>query len=157
MDNRVLRALERFICATDEVLARLGEDLNGHIVGDESFLDNRAYEVEVSLRRRRETHLDFLVPHPHERFEHHALAFGAHRVNESLVSVAKIDGTPPGCRGNRLRRPRAVGKVDGRGVGVRAIAVNRKVRRLLIVDHGVLLVVKGFGRAEPPRRVRPES
>ena len=49
VDNCVLRALERFICATDEVLARLGEDLNGHIVGDESFLDNRAHEVEVSL------------------------------------------------------------------------------------------------------------
>jgi hypothetical protein len=54
MHDGAARALERFEGAPDQVLARLGEDLDGHVVGNVLFVDQLAHEVEIGLRGRRE-------------------------------------------------------------------------------------------------------
>jgi hypothetical protein len=53
-------AAKRFEGAPDEVLARLREHLDGHVVGDVPPSMRLAHEVEVGLRGGRESDLDFL-------------------------------------------------------------------------------------------------
>ena len=136
MNNRVLGPANRFVGAANEVLARLCQHLNRHVVGDKAFLDDCAHEVEVGLRRRREPHLDFLVAHRHEPVEHHTFALGAHRVNQGLIAVTQVHGAPAGCGRDAFGRPRAVGQVHGENLVVRAVTMHGHRRRLLVVLHG---------------------
>jgi hypothetical protein len=53
-------ARQRFEGARDQVVARLGQHLDGDVVGDQVFVDQLAHEVEVGLRGRREADLDLL-------------------------------------------------------------------------------------------------
>src|SRR5688572_2113797 len=59
-----------------------------------------------------ETDFDLLVSHPYPQLEHAPLAFRGHRVDESLVSVAQIYGTPLGCLLDAFGRPRAITHVN---------------------------------------------
>ena len=63
VDDRLLGALDRLVGAVDEVLARLGQHLDGDVVGDRVLVDEAAHEVEVGLRGRGEADLDLLVAH----------------------------------------------------------------------------------------------
>ena len=63
--------------ALDQVLARLGEHRDAHVLRDLVALDELAHEVEVGLARAREADLDLLVAHRDQQVEHGALAVRA--------------------------------------------------------------------------------
>ena len=85
----------RLVGALDQLVAALGQHLDGDVVGDQVLLDELAHEVEVGLAGRREPDLDLLEAHGHERLEHPQLADRVHRVDERLVAVAQVDRAPP--------------------------------------------------------------
>ena len=99
--------------APDQLVARLGEHLDGHVVGDLPLVDDVAAEVEIGLAGGREADLDLLEAEAHELLEHAQLPPEAHRLDERLVAVAQIDGAPDGRTGDDGARPAAVGQVDG--------------------------------------------
>src|SRR5258708_3794636 len=81
------RRIER---SPDDLLARLRQHLDGHVVRNQALLDQLAHEVVIRLRRRRKTDLDFLVAHLDQQLEHPELAFRVHRLDQRLVTVAQI-------------------------------------------------------------------
>ena len=161
VDDRLLRAADRVVGALDEVVAALRQHLDRHVVGDVAALDELAAEVEVGLARRREADLDLLVAHLHEQLEHAQLALGVHRVDEGLVAVTQVDGAPARGLLDALRRPGAVGQLEGDLLVEGQVLLERHSRRLLGVDHRFTLSsafrsVSGRTR-ETPRRGGPGS
>ena len=114
MHDGALGALDRLEGAADEVLAALGEDLDGDAVGDEVAFDQLTHEVEVGLRRSGEADLDLGEADLDETVPHATLAHGVHRVDQRLVAVAKIDRAPDRGGLEPLVRPGAIGKFHGR-------------------------------------------
>ena len=108
--------LQRFVGARNELRTRLGQHLDGDVVGNQVLLDDFAHEVEIGLRRGRKSHLDFLEADLHQHVEHAALARRIHRFDQRLIAVAQIDAAPDRRRLNDAVRPGAVGEVD-RGKG----------------------------------------
>ena len=94
VDDGVLDALQGIERLADDVLARLRQDLDRHIVRDQVFLDEAAQELVLRLRCSREADLDFLEAD----FEEHLVEFHfliqAHRDDERLVAIAKVDAAP---------------------------------------------------------------
>ena len=130
--DRARNALERDERPIDQVLPALHEDDDRDVVRDQLLVDERAHEVEVGLRGRREPDLDLLEPELDQQPEQATLAVDVHRVDQRLVPVAEIDGDP-------LRRslepavgPGAVRQLDGRdtdGSGGRAWSWGRTAPR----------------------------
>ena len=89
---------DALVGAPDQGLPRLGEHLDGHVLGNAILLDELAHEVEVRLRGRREADLDFLEAHVGEGLEHVQLAPSVHRIDERLIAVAKVDAAPDRAR-----------------------------------------------------------
>jgi hypothetical protein len=134
---------DRLVRALDQVLASLGQHLDGDVLRDQVLVDELTDEVEVGLARRREPDLDLLVPHADEQLEHDALALRGHRVDESLVAVAQVDRAPAGSLGDALGRPRAIGDVDSDLLVERPVLVDRhRGRALGVVHDGLLLFVR---------------
>src|SRR5690606_5171869 len=94
------------------------------------------HEVVVGLAGRGKSDLDLLEAHAHQQVEHDALALRTHRVDERLVTIAKIDGTPAWRLSDPLARPGAVREVDVQHLVERTIFVNRHGRWFLRVFHG---------------------
>src|SRR6185437_3731504 len=115
-------AADRVERLLDQLRARLGEDLDRDVVGDQPLFDDLANKGPVGVGRRRKADLDLLEAELQQHLEHAALALGPHRLDQRLVAVAQIDAAP----GRRLvedaRRPRAVGQVYRRE---RAVFVDR--------------------------------
>src|SRR5690606_41770042 len=88
------RALERLEGALDELVARLGEDLDGDVLRDQVLLDQQPAEIEVGLRGGRETDLDFLEADLAQGSEHPQLALGVHGLDQRLVAVTQVDAAP---------------------------------------------------------------
>lgn len=152
----LLRAVDRLVRAVDEVLARLGQDLDRDVVGDRALVDQRPDEVEVGLRGTGEPDLDLLVAHPDEQVEHRPLAFGVHRVDECLVAVTQVDGAPAGRTVDLLRGPGAVGQVDGDLLGEGDVLVDRHPGGALRVLHRFAFVgVVAVRPRRTPRRGGP--
>ena len=84
--------------ALDQILARLHEHLEPHVVRRAVFLDEPAVEGELGVRRRREADLDFLEAALHERLEQLELLADVHRHGERLVAVAQIHAAPDRAR-----------------------------------------------------------
>ena len=59
-------AFDRFDGARNQVFARLGHDHEGHVLGDEVFVDEAAHKVKVGLRCGWKAHLDFLEADAHQ-------------------------------------------------------------------------------------------
>ena len=98
---------QRLEGALDQVLARLHEHLEPHVVGDAVFLDEPAVEGELGLRGRREADLDLLEA-------------ASSRAVEQLELLARRSSAwrAPGCRraGPRCTR-RARGRWSGPATG----------------------------------------
>ena len=133
VDGRVTGAAQGLHGALDQLLAGLGEDGDGHVLGDRVLLDDGAHEVEVGLARGGEPDLDLLVADRDQQVEHRALACGRHGVDQRLVAVAQIGGEPAGGLGDAVVRPRAVGDVDGL---VGPVLVHRHAGGLLPYGRG---------------------
>ena len=114
VDDDLLGALDRLERALDEFRAALGQNLDRDAVGDRAALDDRADEIEVGLRGGGKGDLDLLEPHADKESEHAVLAVDAHRLDERLVAVAKIDRAPDRGLVDDPRRPLAVGQDDWR-------------------------------------------
>ena len=78
------------------------------------MFDAPAREVEIGLRRRRKTDLDFLEAHVEQQVEHPRLALVAHRVDQRLVAVAQVDRAPDRRLVDAFGGPGAVGETDQR-------------------------------------------
>ena len=135
-----LDAAQRFERAIDELAARLREYLDGYRIGNQVLLDQAPREVELRLRRGRESDLDFLEAELDEQREHLELLRHGHRLNEGLVTVAQVDTAPVGRSVDRAIRPAAVGQGD------RAI---RAVFRVIELAHRA---VPSTTRGTAPRR-----
>ncbi len=94
MDDRLLRADERLDRALDQILARLHEHLQPHVIRRVAFLDEQTVEGEFRVRRGRKTDFDFLETGLHERLEQFQFLRDVHRHGERLVAVAQIHAAP---------------------------------------------------------------
>ena len=157
VDVGVVHADQGLHGALDQVLARLGEHRDRHVLGDPVLLDQLADEAEVGLAGRREADLDLLVAHPHQEVEHRVLAGRRHRVDQRLVAVAQVRAQPARRLGHRPGRPGPVGQLDRREG---AVAVDRHAAGPLGVAewsgggcHGFLAGFASECRcARPPQR-----
>ena len=86
-----LGTLQTFIRALQQIFAALHQHLNSDIVWNEVLFNKQTNEIEIGLRRRRESHFNFFEAHFHECVEHAQLALWIHWVDERLVAVAKVD------------------------------------------------------------------
>ncbi len=153
----LLGALDRLVGALDQVVAGLRQHLDGDVVGDRVLFDQAAHEVEVGLACAREADLDLLVAHADQQVEHDALALRAHRIDQCLVAVAQVNGTPAGCLGDALARPGAIGQFDGDLLVERTVTVDRHCGCFLVVLHGVSISSRVVvSQRQTPRRERPE-
>ena len=148
MHNRLRCALNRLKSTGNQVLTRLHQNLNGHIRRNVAVLNQGAHKIKVSLRRRRETHLNFLVTHLHQQLEHRKLTVGVHGVNQRLVAVTQIHCAPARSLLNDLIRPGAVRQVNNNLFVERAVLVYRHGAGLLVVFHDEFLWV-GPSRSTP--------
>ena len=126
----------------DQLVPRLGQHGDLHVIGDEMAFDEAADEVEVRLARGREADLDLLVPHPYQQVEHGPLAGRAHRVDQRLVAVPQVRGQP--ARGSRdgPAGPAAVGQVNGLE---RDVALTGHPAGLLLHAGGAVLALHALG------------
>src|SRR5690606_18884634 len=96
---------------TDQVLARLRQNNDGHVVRDALVIHQLANEVEVGLRGRREADFDFLEADLHELVEEAQLALHAHGLDQRLVAVAQVGRHPDGRASNAFAWPGPFGEV----------------------------------------------
>ena len=94
VNDHLLRAADGLEGALDQFRPALGQDLDRDVVGNRARFDDRADEVEIGLRSGGEGDLDLLEAHAGEEPEHAVLAFDAHRLDQSLIAVAEVDGAP---------------------------------------------------------------
>ena len=78
---------DRFVGAFDQMLASLGQHLDGHVIGNEVGFDQLPHEIEIGLAGRREADLDLLVSHGDEQREHTQFARWGHGVDQGLITV----------------------------------------------------------------------
>ena len=126
MNDRATRAAQRVERAADQLVARLRQHLDRHVVGNQVLLDQLPDEIEIRLRRRRKRHFDFLEADVDELAEHPQFPRRVHRLDQRLVAVAQIRRQPQRRPRDRARGPRTVGKVDRleRSVFVRRFGVH---------------------------------
>ncbi len=122
MNDRPLGSPERLDGAFDQVLARLGEHLDGHVVGNPLLFDQAADEIEVRLRGGGESDFDLFEAEAHQELEEAQLTLGAHGLDQGLVTVAQIDAAPDGGLGEHPVGPGAVGQL-GNGGGMVAAGI----------------------------------
>ena len=112
MDDGLPGATDRLEGAADEVFAGLGENLDGHVVGNVFFFDELAHEAELGFRGGREGDLDFLEAGGAERLEHAHLLLAVHRLEQRLVAVAQVGAHPDRRPVDHAVRPVAVDEPD---------------------------------------------
>src|SRR5690606_37550624 len=98
----------------DQLFARLGEHLDLHVIRDFILIDQETYKVKIRLRGGRETNLDFLETELHQMAEHAQFALMAHRLDQRLVAIAKVNAAPDRRLGDHFRRPLSVRQIDRR-------------------------------------------
>ena len=167
MDDGARRALQGLEGAGDQVVARLRQHLDRHVVGNAVFLDELAHEVELDLRRGGKADLDLLEADGHQGLEHAHLARDVHRLDQGLVAVTQIGRQPDRRLGQHGVGPGAVLETDGRERTVFGLRLLQHVdfSAVMVGDqpatpktNGPLLVRTGrgdgFARALPSPPVR---
>ncbi len=114
MDDGPLGTLERFEGAGDQVLASLGQHLNGDVIRNMPTLDQLANEIEIGLRCRGKAHFDLLQADLHQRLEETHLLRRVHRLDQRLVAIAQIGAQPDRSLSDGLRWPGTVRQIDHR-------------------------------------------
>ena len=113
VDDSPRQALQGIDGLVDDLLPRLGEDGDRHVLWHEALFDQAAAKLEVCRAGGGKADLDLFQPELDEQFEHELLAGGVHRLDEGLVSVAKVGREPPRRFQDAIVRPCPVGKRDG--------------------------------------------
>ena len=107
-------AADRLEAALDQLGARLGQHLDGDVLGHEIALDQLADKGEIGLGRGRKADLDLLEAELDQKVEHPPLAVGSHRLDQRLIAVAQVDAAPERRAVDNLDRPASVGQIDRR-------------------------------------------
>jgi hypothetical protein len=147
----------------DQVVARLRQHLDRHVVGNAIFLDELAHEVEFDLRRRGKADFDFLEADGHQGFEHAHLACDVHGFDQCLVAVTQVRRQPDGRLGQHGIGPGAVLEADRGECAVFALRLlehvdfsERLEKPATPKKNGPLLVRTGRGEGLRVRyRLRP--
>ena len=84
--------------ALDQILARLHEHLEPHVIRDAVLLDEPAVEGELGVGGRGEADLDLLEAALHERLKQLELLADVHRHGQRLVAVAQVHAAPDAAR-----------------------------------------------------------
>jgi hypothetical protein len=87
----------RFECLLDDMFSCLGQNLNGHIIGDQILLDKFPAEFIFRVAGCRKTDFDFLEAYPDQFFIEFNLFIKVHGNNQCLISVPKIHAAPDRC------------------------------------------------------------
>ena len=96
VDDGLFAPRQRLEGAADDRFPRGGDDLDGHIVGDEVVLDEGAHKLVLGVRCGGEAHLNLPKAQPAQKLEKAALFLQVHRHHQRLVAVAQIDAAPAG-------------------------------------------------------------
>src|SRR3546814_6824692 len=88
MDDSLLRALQTFEAALDQVAAGLRQNLYEHIVRNPAGLDKAADEIELGRSGGGQADLNLLDADLHKHVKEALLLFRVHRIDQSLVAVA---------------------------------------------------------------------
>ena len=94
MYDRVFATRQRVESLFDDVLARLRQNLYRDVVGDHIPLDQLAQKFVFRLARRGESDLNLLESYLAQKGEELQFLFKAHRHDQRLIAVAKIDAAP---------------------------------------------------------------
>ena len=129
--DRALGAAQAFVRLANQVLARLGEHDDGHVVRNELALDQHADEIVIGFRSAREADLNLLEAHGNQQIPEAQLTLGIHRVDQRLVAVTQIDGAPARGAAQLLVRPRALRELERHLLVVGDVLVVRHIARLL--------------------------
>ena len=105
---------QRLEGALDQILARLHQHLEPHVIRGAVFLDQPAIERELGVRGRGEPDLDFLEAALHEHLEQFELLADVHRHGQRLVAIPEVHAAPDRRARQRAVRPLAVGQFDRR-------------------------------------------
>ena len=109
MYNHTLRPLQRLCTAGNQMLPRLGQNTDRHIVGNQPFFNQITAKGKLRITRTRKTDLDLFKTHLNQKVEKTYFLLNIHRVDQRLVSVAQIDRTPHRHLSNLSIRPFSVG------------------------------------------------
>lgn len=112
MDDNVLCALYSLKSLADKMLARLHQNLDGHVVGDVVVFDKLAADLVFGLGRAGEAYLDLFKAHVDERVEEFQLFVHGHGVDKRLIAVAQVNAAPYRRLGDGIVRPCAIRNVD---------------------------------------------
>ena len=96
MHHRVGRSLNRLKGLLNDMLPRLGQHLDGHILRNHVPLYKFSHKTVLCFRSRRKSHLDLLKAHLHQHPEKLQLLLQAHRLNQRLIPVPQINAAPDG-------------------------------------------------------------
>src|SRR3546814_13854695 len=94
MDDSLLRALQTFEAALDQVAAGLRQNLYEHIVRNPAGLDKAADEIELGRSGGGKAALNLLVADLHKHVKEALLIFRVPRLHQHLISVAPIPAVP---------------------------------------------------------------
>ena len=96
VDDGPGRPLDRLEGAADDVVAALGQHLDGDVLGDHVPLDQHPQELILGLAGGGEAHLDLLEADPDQHLEELDLFFQAHGHDQGLVAVPQIHAAKGG-------------------------------------------------------------
>src|SRR3546814_2407429 len=94
MDDSLLRALQAFEAALDQVAAGLRQNLYEHIVRNPAGLDKAADEIELGRSGGGKADLNLLDADLHKHVKEALLLFRVHRIDQRLIAVAHIRAEP---------------------------------------------------------------
>lgn len=112
MDDHIFRTLDRLKGLADQVLTRLHEHLDGHVVRNAVFLNQGAQDLIFRFARGREADLNLLHADVDQELKHLQLFLQVHGVYQRLVAVAQVNAAPDGRMVDHLVGPFAVLHLD---------------------------------------------
>ncbi len=92
--------------------ARLDKDLDGHVIGDHVVFDDVTDEVEIRIRRGGETNFDLFEADGEQVSEESGFLVAVHGLDQGLIAITQIHGTPDRRLVDCLCGPGAVRQVD---------------------------------------------
>ena len=126
MHNGLFAAPDRFKRLLDLVLSALGQNLNDDVVRDHVLVNQLPEEIVFDLACRRESDLDLLKAELNQQTEHFHFLTDHHRIDQSLISVAKVNADPCGCLLNLLIGPLSLRIVHHRSSPVSLVATHKR-------------------------------
>ena len=94
MHHGATSALERLEGFLDQLLTRLHQDLDGHVLGNPVVIDQVAHEIVVVAGGRGKAHLDLLEADLDQLIPEARLLAGGHGLDQGLVAIAQVNAAP---------------------------------------------------------------